>query len=39
MSQSQNGGVGLYIKTCLDPVLRPDLVSDSDEYETEWDEI
>ena len=33
-SQSQNGGVGLYIKTCLGPVPRPDLVSDSEEYET-----
>ena len=38
-SQRQNGGVGLYIKTCLAPVPRPDLVSDSDEYETVWAEI
>ena len=38
-SQSQNGGVGLYIKICLGPVPRPDLDSDSDEYETVWAEI
>ena len=37
--QSQNGDVGLYIKTCLGPVPRPDLVSHSDEYETVWAEI
>ena len=38
-SQSQNGGVVLYIKTCLGPVHRPDLGIDSDEYETVWAEI
>ena len=38
-SQSQNGGVGLYIKTSLDPVPRPDLDSASDEYERIWAEI
>ena len=38
-SQSQNGGVGLYIKTCLGPVPRLDFVGDSDEYETVWAEI
>ena len=38
-SQSQNGGVGLYIKTGLGPIPRPDLVSESDEYETVWAEI
>ena len=38
-SQSQNGGVGLYIKTCLGPVPRPELDSNSDEYETVWAEI
>ena len=38
-SKSGNGGVGLYIKTSLGPVLRSDLNSDSDEYETVWIEI
>ena len=38
-SHSQNGGVGLYIKTSLGPVPRPDLVSDSEDYETVWAEI
>ena len=38
-SQSQNGGVGLYIKTGLGPIPRPELGSDSDEYETVWAEI
>ena len=38
-SKSQNGGVGLYIKTCLAPIPRPDLDSDSDECETVWAEI
>ena len=38
-SKSQNGGVGLYIKTSLCPGLRSDLNSDSDEYETVWIEI
>ena len=30
-SQTQNGGVGLYIKTCLGPVPKPELDSDNDE--------
>ena len=38
-SKSQNGGVGLYIKTSLRPVHSSDLKSDSDEYETVWTEI
>ena len=38
-SNSQNDGVGLYIKTSLGPVHRSDLKSDSDEYETVWTEI
>ena len=38
-SQSQNGGLGLYIKSSLDPVPRPDLNSISDEYETMWAEV
>ena len=38
-SQTQNGGVGLYIKTCLGGVPRADLASNSDEYETIWVEI
>ena len=33
-SQSQNGGVGLYVKTCLGPVSRPELDGNSEEYET-----
>ena len=38
-SQSQNGAVGLYIKTSLNPVPRPDLQSAGDEYETIWAEL
>ena len=38
-SHCQNGGFGLYIKTILGPVPRPDLVSDSDDYETVWAKI
>ncbi len=38
-SHSQNGGVGLYIKTCLGPVARPDLKSDNNDFETVWAEI
>ena len=38
-SQSQNGSVGLYIKTCLGPVPKPESDSDSGEYETVWAEI
>ena len=35
-SKSQNGGVGLYIKTGLGPVPRPDLNASTDHYETVW---
>ena len=38
-SKSQNGGVGLYIKTRLGPIPRPELDSNSDDYETVWVEI
>ena len=38
-SKSQNGGVGLYIKTGLGPVPRPDLNASTDHYETVWVEI
>ena len=38
-SKSQNHGVGLYIKTCLGPIPRPELDSNSDDYETVWVEI
>ena len=38
-SQSQNSGVGLYIKTSLGPIPRLELVSDSDEHDTIWVEI
>ena len=38
-SQSQNGGVGLYVKTSLDPVPRPELDTITDEFETVWAEI
>ena len=38
-SQSQNGGVGLYIKSSLAPIPRSDLASDSDDFETVWTEV
>ena len=38
-SHSQNGGVGLYIKSCLAPVHRTDLSIDSNDFETVWVEI
>ncbi len=38
-SQTQNGGVGLYIKTCLGAIPRSELDSNCDEYETIWVEI
>ena len=38
-SKSQNGGVGLYIKTGLGPVPRPDMNASTDHYETVWVEI
>lgn len=38
-SHSQNGGVGLYVKTGLSPIVRPDLSKDSADYEAVWVEV
>lgn len=38
-SKSQNGSVGLYVKTGLGPVPRHDLNASTDHYETVWIEI
>ena len=38
-SHSQNGGVGLYIKSCLAPIHRADLSKDSNDFETVWVEV
>ena len=38
-SKSQNGGVGLYARTRLGPVPRPDLNANTDHYETVWVEF
>ena len=38
-SQTQNGGVGLYIKSSLDPIPRSDLAGDSGDFETVWTEV
>ena len=38
-SQSQNGGVGVYIKSSLAPTPRSDLASDSGDFETVWTEV
>eukprot|EP00794_Sanderia_malayensis_P008404 gene8404-9304_t len=38
-SHSQNGGVGLYVKSCLNPILRMDLSKGSIDYETVWVEV
>ena len=35
-SKCQNGSVGLYIKSYLGPIPRPELVSNGDDYETCW---
>ena len=35
-SHSQNGGVGLYIKSCLAPIHRADLSKDNNDFETVW---
>ena len=37
-SQTQNGGVGLYIKSSLAPIPRSDLAGDSGDFETVWTE-
>ena len=33
-SHSENGGVGLYIKSCLASIHRADLSKDSNDFET-----
>ena len=33
-SHSQNGGIGLYIKSCLAPIHRADLSKDNNDFET-----
>ena len=38
-SKSQNGGVGLYARTGLGPVPRPNLNASTDHYETVWVEF
>ena len=38
-SHSQNGGVALYVKSGLNPILRPDLCKDSTDFECVWVEI
>ena len=38
-SHSQNGGVGLYVKTGLSPIVRPDLSKDSADYVAVWVEV
>ena len=38
-SQSQNGGVALYVKTGLTPTPRPDLSKDNPDFESVWVEI
>ena len=38
-SHSQNGGVGLYVKSGLDSIPRPDLGKDSSDFETVWVEV
>ena len=35
-SQSQNGGVALYVKRSLSPIPRPDLGKDSTDFEAVW---
>ena len=38
-SHSQNGGVALYVKSGLTPILSRDLSKDMDEFETVWVEV
>ena len=38
-SQTQNGGVALYVKSGLTPILRPDLGKDSIDFESVWVEV
>ena len=38
-SQSQNGGVALYVKRSLSPIPRPDLGKDSIDFEAVWVEV